>query len=176
VTLTLFPASPDDPRDRMEKFVSFEKYIGSHLSPYQDPRDLTEEELDVFEAEYNEKKTFLGKRARPHPNGRNYRLESAVQKYDPNTREWKKDWLLLDWIQCASNVSTKFRNELGNAIWSRSHLIVHNIDSEKNSRAFTHFINDRPAILNGIKNLKFSVGYESSKNGQCSQWTDIYQF
>jgi hypothetical protein len=148
----------------LEKFHDFDKYL--HISRnwhYRDnqaelERVLSTDDLEEAEIEYEETKKFIAKKARSHPNGRRYALESSVSKI-PAAYIWSKDLCLLEWIRHASNVSTQFRYELGELIWKRSHLRLYiNEESKSEFLALGQLIDDRPAIIAGIKVLYLNVG------------------
>jgi hypothetical protein len=67
-----------------------------------------------------------------HP-GRNSCYDLTVMAHRENVTEWfsdKTDYLFIEWVRQASNVSPLFRKELGDVFWTNIHLRTSSPDSD----------------------------------------------
>ena len=87
-----------------------------------------------------------------HFDVRNHR--SSYQYMADNT-----DYIFLEWIRQASNVSCLFRQELGEALWSRVTIMSNCDDSD--IWALPAFLDDLPATHTGIKALHMSISLKN---------------
>jgi hypothetical protein len=62
-----------------------------------------------------------------------------------------KDWVFLEWIRQASQVSTSFRHELGQVLWAKTEILDEGYAD--NHHAIESFLFERPWVYDGIKRL-----------------------
>jgi hypothetical protein len=65
-----------------------------------------------------------------------------------------KDWTMIELIRDLSNVSTNFRKEFGDVFWARTHIII--VDAFNNG-LFPRFLEERPSVRRGIRQLTFDL-------------------
>jgi hypothetical protein len=93
-----------------------------------------------------------------HPDRKSpYKFVGTALRYGKKGDKWlgTKDWLYIEWIRQASNVSTRFRLELGNALWSDIELWVGGERAE--FWLLPEFLEERPAAGQGIKELHLDL-------------------
>jgi len=73
-----------------------------------------------------------------------------IEHLDP-----RHDWLYLEWLRKASNVSTHFRLELAQVLWSNTRIRVGGEAEEH--WLLPDFLRERPAVRSGIKELDLSL-------------------
>jgi hypothetical protein len=88
---------------------------------------------------------------------------------DPVRTEHKigpsKDWVFLEWIRQASHVSTSFRHELGQVLWTNT--MIDSKGEEDTHYEIECLLKERPWILQGIKGLDVNL--------KIPRGEDIYQ-
>jgi hypothetical protein len=92
-----------------------------------------------------------------HPN-RNIHYEiTAYPKRDAIqvSNEDMRDYLFIEWIRQASNVSTQFRKEFGDELWSNT-----KVQSQADWWHFVDFLKEHPAVHKGIKTLHLQLYFE----------------
>jgi hypothetical protein len=143
-----------------EEEESFEDEVKlDSMNKRLDLGEITLEEYEIEEAEYYESKEKASKlRLAPLPGRtRKYKLiahpvreQSAGNKYTD-----KEDWLLVEWIRQALNISVQFRKELGDVFWRRIRINVETLP--RSFWILPEFLDERPAIHSGIKYLNLSI-------------------
>jgi hypothetical protein len=95
----------------------------------------------------------------------------AVSRNGPRT-----DWVFLEWIRRASQVSTSFRHELGQVIWANAEICAKRCEDNCHLDTMGCFLRERPWVLGGIKSLvislKISKGQYINKQGVFDRWCD----
>jgi len=95
----------------------------------------------------------------------------AVSRNGPRT-----DWVFLEWIRRASQVSTSFRHELGQVIWANAEICAKRCEDNCHLDTIGCFLRERPWVLGGIKSLvislKISKGQYINKQGVFDRWCD----
>jgi len=92
---------------------------------------------------------------------------------DTVTKKTTRDWLYIEWLRQASNVSTLFRLELANVLWSATWFIIHGEASEH--CLFPQFLQERPAVRRGIKDVNLSL-YLTTESGENLLVTEHHNF
>ncbi|KAH7400060.1 hypothetical protein BKA64DRAFT_671056 [Cadophora sp. MPI-SDFR-AT-0126] len=110
----------------------------------------------------------------PHPN-----RETAYELFCDICKDWStwgpgwkfQDDLYKDWIRTVSNVSPRFRHELGLVFWTRVH-IVDNSSVENFIWTLPAFLRERPAIHLGIKYAFFRIDLINPVSDQLRKFED----
>lgn len=90
-----------------------------------------------------------------HPARRGgYKVECRPNKEVWRRFEDRQDWLFLEWVRKASNVSCLFRYELASVFWTRVQIDTW---EEDGMWEIPTFLADRPAIWTSIKSLSMRL-------------------
>jgi hypothetical protein len=75
------------------------------------------------------------------------------------------DWLLIEWVRQASNVSLEFRRELAETFWQRTLITSGSSPDFSTGECLPKWLQDRPSIHAGIKyvNLNLDLLYSSPR-------------
>jgi hypothetical protein len=156
-----------------EESLKYPHLCGGDISQ----REMTPEEYRIKEAEYYKEETSWRHRVTPHPSRTgDYELsvyprreQAARHDYDDN-----KDWLFIEWIRQASNVSLQFRKELGDVFWTRTSIRSANLCDESTIWRLPEFLNERPAIHSGVKYLDLWIDCYDYAISLCSERFDSW--
>jgi len=77
-----------------------------------------------------------------------------------------RDYLFIEWVRQASNISNLFRSELGGEFWSNINLVVRDI------KGLPAFLKERLAIHKSIKSLHLELDFEDGH----SPWESAAKF
>jgi hypothetical protein len=135
-------------------------YAGKIRAPWESRYFDEELEEDLQKKEQAERENYE-QEAAYHP-GRcsNYDI-SAYPKIQPE--EFRTDYLFLEWIRQASNVSPLFRKELGAVLWTNIHLEYQSgcPISEDAWQYLPPMLIERPVIHRSIKSLCIKLEFKN---------------
>jgi hypothetical protein len=150
------------------------EYFPFHIKPLLDPfldLDYGNEDL-YFESERQARRRYRDVLCYP---GRSdlYKLDVYPVRGQCSNR-FSKDWVYLEWLRQASHVSTSFRHELGQVLWSNTMLFADDNyeDMDEDDGSYPNhvldkvecFIDERPAVLRGIKSLNVNLNIAKGQN------------
>lgn len=105
---------------------------------------LPSEECERQKQQYHKDKESRIHYSKPHPGrGSPYRLSIYALRNNSNFFQDNHDYILVDWIRQASNVSTEFRTELAEIIWSN--VTIHTNGGCKDISFLPQLVRERPA-------------------------------
>ena len=96
----------------------------------------------------------------PHPNRTNLYDMSANPKMASKSGLsccFTEDRSMYELIRNLSNVSVQFRKEFGNVFWRRTNIRMSDFDPDND--ILSGFIEERPAVLGGIRHLAFTLDF-----------------
>jgi hypothetical protein len=116
---------------------------------------LSPEEYERRKAEYEKEKEARMHKTKAHPARRcGYKVECRPNKEARRHFEDRQDWLFLEWIRQALNVSCLFRYELASVFWTKIQIDTWEEDS---MWEIPTFLADRPVVWTSIKSLSMRL-------------------
>ncbi|KAE9381871.1 hypothetical protein N431DRAFT_440683 [Stipitochalara longipes BDJ] len=141
------------------------------MNDTQSEKLLSAEEYKVQKQQFYKEKERNIHYLKAHPNrGSPYKL--IIIAFRNITKLWENnhDYLLIEWIRQASNVSTRFRAELGQLIWSNVEIRTN--DNLGDMWHLPQFLDERPAASKAIRsvNIGLKMVYSDSSNWESEKF------
>ena len=123
--------------------------------------EVSAEDYEIQKQQFYKEKHRRIHYMKPHPGRRSpYKLRIWAHRDNLRWCQDNHDYILVDWIRQASNVSAEFRAELGNLIWANVEM-----STDWQSGDIWHLprlVEERPTASLGIKSINMSLDLECS--------------
>jgi hypothetical protein len=148
--------------DSRTKRSSIKIYFKSKLDPaIVNSWDIGGGQFDESEEAAKTRRQRSEHRNATHPLRKSYyEFKTYTPKEDFKQFCDNRDYLLVEWLRQASNVSCLFRKELGDAFWTNIDLQMN--EDESNIWPILPMLKERPAIHGHIKSLSITLSFSNN--------------